>query len=127
MPKKIHKNLEQWIFFLAIVGACGLLFAFRNDVSTFLTRLTTSGQDVTVASQDNRTVDMRNILPRDAIPAIDNPQFINVSQANSQYADNELVIGVEIDGDARAYSVPYLSSHEIVNDTVGGTPIAVTW
>ena len=40
---------------------------------------------------------------------------------------DELVIGVEIDGDARAYSIPYLSGHEIVNDTVAGRKIAVTW
>ena len=32
-----------------------------------------------------------------------------------------------IEGDARAYSVPLLSRHEIVNDVVGGKPIAVTW
>ena len=42
-------------------------------------------------------------------------------------ADDELVIGVSIDGDHRAYSVPHLSRHEIVNDVVGGRPIAVTW
>jgi hypothetical protein len=39
----------------------------------------------------------------------------------------ELILGVEIEGDARAYSVPLLSRHEIVNDVVGGKPIAVTW
>ena len=36
-------------------------------------------------------------------------------------------LGVEFNGDARAYSVPLLSSHEIVNDTVGGVKISVTW
>lgn len=40
----------------------------------------------------------------------------------------ELILGVEIEGDARAYSVPLLSRQEIVNDVVGvGKPIAVTW
>ncbi len=39
----------------------------------------------------------------------------------------ELVLGLSINGDHRAYSLPFLSSHEIVNDTVGGVPVAVTW
>ncbi len=67
------------------------------------------------------------LLPRDAIPAIDDPQFISADAANESYDPDELVIGVEFNGDARAYSVPLLSNHEIVNDTVGGEKIAVTW
>lgn len=67
------------------------------------------------------------LLPRDAIPAIDNPQFVSAEAANEAYDPDELVIGVEFNGEARAYSVPFLSSHEIVNDTVGGVKIAVTW
>lgn len=67
------------------------------------------------------------LLPRDAIPAIDDPQFLTVEEANVAYDDDELVMGVEFNGNARAYSIPLLSSHEIVNDTVGGVKIAVTW
>jgi len=71
--------------------------------------------------------EMITLLPRDGIPAIDNPQFLSVSEANEFYDSDELIIGVEFNGDARAYSVPLLSNHEIVNDTVGGVKIAVTW
>ncbi len=39
----------------------------------------------------------------------------------------ERVIGVIINGDARAYPIPILSNHEIVNDIVGGEPVAITW
>ena len=67
------------------------------------------------------------LLPRDAIPAIDDPQFLSSAEADDFYDPNELVIGVEFEGDARAYSVPFLSNHEIVNDTVSGVKIAVTW
>ena len=67
------------------------------------------------------------VLPRDAIPAIDNPKFISAEDADESYTDDELVLGVEFNGDARAYSIPTLSTHEIVNDTVGGVKIAVTW
>ncbi len=67
------------------------------------------------------------VLPKDRIPSIDFPFFIKADEAGSMMADGELVIGVSIDGDHRAYSVPHLSGHEIVNDVVGGRPIAVTW
>jgi hypothetical protein len=66
-------------------------------------------------------------LPRDAIPAIDDPQFYGVEEADEEYGPEELVLGVEVDGEARAYSISLLSSREIVNDTVAGQPIAVTW
>jgi hypothetical protein len=39
----------------------------------------------------------------------------------------DLMIGLAIDGDARAYSVAHLSDYEIVNDVVGGKSVAVTW
>jgi hypothetical protein len=70
---------------------------------------------------------MVTLLPRDAIPAIDNPEFYSAAEANDFYDPDELIIGVVFNGDARAYSVSLLSNHEIVNDTVGGVKIAVTW
>ena len=80
------------------------------------------------ATAPERDLDIVTLLPFDGIPAIDNPEFFpDLETANKNYNDGELVLGVEIDGDARAYSVPLLSSHEIVNDVVGGKPIAVTW
>ena len=81
-------------------------------------------------SQRSRNYDELEIvtlLPPDGIPAIDNPQFLTAEEADSEYAPDELVIGVNYEGDARAYSIPFLSGHEIVNDTVGGKKIAVTW
>jgi hypothetical protein len=67
------------------------------------------------------------LLPPDAIPSIDDPQFYDVSDADQEYHPDELVLGVEFDGDARAYPIGLLARHEIVNDTVGGRPIAVTY
>ena len=67
------------------------------------------------------------LLPKDAIPSIDNPKFYSISEADEEYDPAELVLGVVFDGEARAYSVNMLSSHEIVNDNVAGRPIAVTW
>ena len=89
----------------------------------------TSGDPEALSSAGERYSDYQilTVLPRDAIPAIDDPKFISVAEANESYDEDELILGVEFNGDARAYSVPLLSSHEIVNDTVGGVKIAVTW
>lgn len=80
----------------------------------------------TSAAQD-RDYEIVTLLPPDAIPAIDDPQFYDVLGADQEYDPEELVLGVEFDGDARAYPIAHLSAHEIVNDTVGGHPLAVTW
>lgn len=65
--------------------------------------------------------------PRDGIPAVDNPQMIKVSQ-EKRIPDAEPVMTVELSGQTpRAYPIRYLMWHEIANDTVGNTPIAVTF
>ena len=67
------------------------------------------------------------LLPKDGIRSIDNPRFLDVPKADLEYDADELIIGVEFDGEARAYSIDLLSRREIVNDEVQGRPIAVTW
>jgi hypothetical protein len=62
---------------------------------------------------------------KDGIPSIDDPAFAPVAAA--ELADNEPVIGLVIDGDARAYPLRILIWHEIVNDVVGEVPVAVTY
>ena len=63
---------------------------------------------------------------RDGIPALDTPRFQPAAEAG--LAAREPVVTVEIDGAApRAYPVRYLIWHEIVNDEVGGVPVAVTY
>lgn len=65
------------------------------------------------------------LLPRDAIFPVYDPKFAPADEA--PYDDEELVIGVEINGEAKAYAIGPLNSREMVNDTVGGVPILVTW
>lgn len=65
--------------------------------------------------------------PKDGIPALSDPRFRRVN-AERRIKGNEPVITVEISGArARAYPLRYLTWHEIVNDRVGGVPIAVTF
>jgi hypothetical protein len=65
--------------------------------------------------------------PPDGIPPIDDPAFVSVEAAAGWLDDAEAVVALEIDGDARAYPVQILIWHEIVNDTVGGVPVSVTY
>jgi hypothetical protein len=65
--------------------------------------------------------------PKDGIPAIDQPRFIPVSEANEWLRDREPVVFVQVGEDARAYPIQILIWHEIVNDTVGSEPLLVTF
>jgi hypothetical protein len=80
-----------------------------------------------VSDRDYSDLEIVTLLPPDAIPAFTFPEYYSVKEANQEYVPEEMVIGVEFNGDARAYSVSLLSKHEIVNDTVGGIHLAVTW
>lgn len=64
--------------------------------------------------------------PPDGIPSIDEPRFLPATEIDF-VADREPVLALEIDGQARAYPVQILVWHEIVNDTVAGVPVAVTY
>jgi hypothetical protein len=64
--------------------------------------------------------------PKDGIPSIDKPKFVDLDKLTG-LGGTEPVIGLEINGDARAYPLGILIWHEIVNDVVGGTPVTVTY
>ena len=122
---------------LGVVGFILLLFLWsdlRSSVSQTITRLVVSSEDVSVSvapegegKVEEMDLEIVTLLGFDAIPAILDPEFVSVKEADEWMDSDELVLGLSINGDSRAYSVPMLSSHEIVNDTVGGRKIAVTW
>lgn len=67
----------------------------------------------------------RPVLARDGIRPVYRPLFVRAGE--SPWPDDELIIGVEIDGDARAYPVGFLNRREIVLDMHRGIPTFVTW
>ena len=73
------------------------------------------------------TLQLVDILSRDSIPAIYNPTFLSSREASSHLSGDDLVIGLSIGDEQKAYPTAYLGSYEIVNDLVGGMPVAVTW
>ena len=63
--------------------------------------------------------------PKDGIPSIDEPIF---ASSDAEFvSDSDTVIGLEINGEAKAYPLFIMVWHEIVNDEVGGVPVAVTY
>jgi len=77
-----------------------------------------------------RSIEFGEILsggpPKDGIPSIDDPEFRPIA-ASPDLAGTEPVIGLIVNGEARAYPLRILIWHEIVNDTVGGVPVVVTY
>ncbi|MEM9003135.1 MAG: DUF3179 domain-containing protein [Cyanobacteria bacterium P01_F01_bin.86] len=79
--------------------------------------------------QANTRIDLNQLLnggpPKDGIPSIDEPKFD--SAATTPFPEEEIIIGLVINGEAVAYPLGILNWHEIVNDTVGGTNVSVTY
>jgi hypothetical protein len=100
------------------------------EVELPVARSTGGGGDAssrTRALSSSREFEIVTVLPQDAIPAIFDPQFVSAAEADAQLAPEGLVLGVSVEGDHRAYGVAFLSGHEVVNDVIGGRPLAVTW
>jgi hypothetical protein len=65
--------------------------------------------------------------PRDGIPPVDDPKYVSIAEARQGLEDQDPVIVLERGGRARAYPLEILIWHEIVNDTLGGVPVVVSF
>lgn len=79
--------------------------------------------------QENSRIVLAELLnggpPKDGIPSIDNPQFD--TPETTPFSDEEIVVGVIVNGEAKAYPYGILNWHEIVNDMVGGVNVSVSY
>lgn len=117
---------------IALVLAFGTFLARRtgliSETVTIATAPALAGATGDAVGETTRKVKIVTLLPKDGIAAIFNPKFITAEEASeSQLRPADQILGVSINGEHRAYGTAFLSNHEIVNDTVGGKPIAVTW
>ena len=85
-----------------------------------------------MSTQGQPAHQLRQLVPRDAISPIYSPRFEpGVSKlgsiVRSPVRSGDLVIGVELNGESKAYPLGPLTYREMVNDFVGGVPILVTW
>ena len=65
--------------------------------------------------------------PKDGIPSIDNPRFVSLGEADQWIEDFELVLAIIYKGVERVYPLQIMVWHEIVNDTIAGDPILITY
>lgn len=113
------------VFALLLVLANGPAFAQTDPrIMAFMKR----GWPQTDFSK--RSIELNEILSggpsKDGIPSIDKPSFKPLGEIKN-IGEFEPVIGLEINGDARAYPLRVLMWHEIVNDVVGKKPVTVTY
>lgn len=108
--------------------ACGLTIALAaNAIDARRGSLDASaynGFDIGNASVPVQAIE-RGGPPKDAIPAIDSPRFVSARQ--SGLTDDDRVLGVALQGAARAYPVRILNWHEVVNDRFGDRAVVVTY
>jgi hypothetical protein len=111
------------VFLAVAVGFTGYLLARGQPTASTSPGGRVGGDGVGLALDPKDIVD---VIPRNGIPAIDDPVFITPGEAH-WLDQREPVISLEIDGEARAYPLQIMTWHEIVNDVIGGTPVAVTF
>ncbi|MCY4068893.1 MAG: DUF3179 domain-containing protein [Acidimicrobiaceae bacterium] len=70
--------------------------------------------------------EIRGVVPSDSIPSLEDPDFEPVAEVD-WLAAVEPVLALEINGDARAYPLRIMTWHELVNGTVGGVPVTVSY
>ncbi len=143
---------SAWAVALGMVAAaCGGGLAADSDgdeevgvVEDIVTTTTTAGsggrglpegasalRDMYDAGFPEPLIDPGDIIsggpPPDGIPPIDEPRFVSVTEADEYLEGQEPVVILDIGGETRAYPVQVLMWHEIVNDTLGGVPVAITY
>jgi len=118
---------------VAVAPACGQTESTRQSAPTDANAIATM-----IGRGDSWKTDFSRISvppeeivsggpPKDGIPAIDQPSFESAGEADRWLEDSDPVIVVEHGGEVKAYPLAILIWHEIVNDNVGGQPVAVTF
>ncbi len=103
---------------------CVLLIGMSLIRLNLLNAQTLNGFDLKGASIPVNEI-MSGGPPRDGIPSIDKPTFIEAGKAG--YAGDSRVLGVVVDGIAKAYPIAIMNYHEIVNDKFNKTPVVITY
>jgi hypothetical protein len=139
LKENVDKKAIAVIAMLSIFGIILSVIIIVPIINSNPTSITIAAVDntnsaaasVTAEEKEKSIVPLDQIVsggpPPDGIPSIDNPKFISLQEASKFLEDSELVLGLNINGDIRAYPLQILVWHEVVNDEVGGVPVAVTY
>ena len=121
LTKRRVKNLALFWVFLLVLTACAPEFSQSIDRQRFPEGLfdPTDVRDVELPDGYLRS------WGRDQLAPVYDPTFITADQV--PWDDDEVIIGVNINGVQRAYPVGFLSSRELVIDQIDDIPILVSW
>ncbi|WP_299880693.1 DUF3179 domain-containing protein [uncultured Cocleimonas sp.] len=115
-----------------VVTAFAFFFSTSVMVTSAIAKPIKNGFDL-----ENSIIPVKEILsggpPRDGIPSIDKPTFLNADDAD-YLKDSDRILGIVLEQEgqkgkeeARAYPIKILNWHEIVNDEISGKAVAVTY
>lgn len=103
----------------------------RKEQKEFESSLTTIEEELTETEVSKPLIDPREIIsggpPKDGIPSIDKPKFIEIKEASKFLKDDDIGQVLNYKDEARFYPFQILVWHEIVNDAIKGEPILVTY
>jgi len=129
------------IIVVLIIGALGAVWYFQSrqfpvpngetaSLELSLTQNMQTQKDILLTSGVKHSIPLDEILSggpgKDGIPAIDNPKFTSAKEAVF-LDDNDTGLGLTVNGESRFYPYRILVWHEIVNDTIAGRPVLVTY
>lgn len=113
---------------IVVLAGRGLLGSRAKEVTQNVSKITSGGFDL---SDKPTTIDpskLRQGCPfKDCIPSIDNPKFLSKEEGDKYLSDEDVIFGVNLNEDVRAYPQRILNWHEIVNDKVGGKAVVVSF
>ena len=131
----LHFSVSWIVLFLTACTAAAQISPTATQIPSILTTESTATHLPNVSTlapfptnvrlEDDTEYRIPSMMGFDAIAPIYNPRFASVDEASME--DTELVMGVAIDGQAKAYPVNVLRFREMVNDEIAGWPVLVTW
>lgn len=80
-----------------------------------------------IFSEANYDKEMRQVMDPDQFPVLHHPPMATVMEVGLEIDADEPVIGLFLGGEARAYPISVMGGVELVNDTCGEIPVAVSW
>jgi hypothetical protein len=141
-PVRLTFRNGGWVLLMTGIVLAGIMVWAIAPAALRLTSMP-PGDNQTIESYafdlSNLQIDRELVVPamrhRNMSPVVTDPKILSpeeIVQRNNSIRDplvvsKDLVVGVEIGGESRAYPLHFLHVHEIVNDTLGGTPIAIVW
>ncbi len=133
---------NSWVFFVALfLGLAIMSWQLKEKIDYRKSNPVGDGKELASYGYDLSTCLVPQVdlypagVPRDGLPSLDFPRHLDAAGLDSLneigrspfILARDLVVGVAANGEARAYPLSILNWHEVVNDTVGGDPVLVTW